>query len=433
VRYIYTTTSEGRECLRSFPEEDLIKILSERGGSVSIQDIERRLGKERVSIAVAWARKRGWVRIEGDKLLLTGSGSLERYREALAKAINGVERDQILLTDEEIQELVRRKMLSREERREIFFEITEDGYNMLRRVENLKIVSRLSRDLIQRISSDVILRPYNVEAEPKTIYPGYKHFYVDFLEMLRDIMVSLGFEEISEDLVVPELWNFDVLFQAQDHPAREIHDTLAVEAPPADLSEYVALVEAVAREHEKGWGYKYDRSIGSKLIMRSQTTAATIKYLYKHRDPPVRAFIVGRVFRSDTIDAKHLPEFHQMDGVAMERDMNLRKLLGVLSQITRALGFKEIIFKPGYFPFTEPSVEGYIKIEGIGYIEILGSGLFRPEVLRMVGLMHNVGAWGMGVDRLAMAYLSISDIRELYTPLLERLRWYRVASYKAIY
>jgi phenylalanyl-tRNA synthetase alpha chain len=433
AKYIYRTTHEGIDNLRSFPEEDLLKLLLERGGSISIQEAERSMGRERVSIAVAWSRRRGWVRVEGDMLILVGGGSLERYREVLAKCIAGVERDEIPLTDEEIQELVRRKMLSREERREIYFEVTDEGYNILRRTENLQIVSKISKDVLSRKPSEIILRPYNVEAEPREIYPGYKHFYVDFLEMLRDVMVSLGFEEITDDLVVPELWNFDVLFQAQDHPAREIHDTLVLESPPADLKGYVDLLELVAKEHERGWGYRYDRSIASRLIMRSQTTAATIKYLYTHREPPVRAFIVGRVFRFDTIDAKHLPEFHQMDGIAMERDMSLRKLLGILTQITRALGFEEVVFKPGYFPFTEPSVEGYVKIEGLGYIEIFGSGLFRPEVLRMVGAKHNVGAWGMGVDRLAMAYLSISDIRELYTPSLEKLRWYRIASYKAIH
>jgi phenylalanyl-tRNA synthetase alpha chain len=205
AKYIYRTTHEGIENLRSFPEEDLLKLLSERGGSISIQEAERSMGRERVSIAVAWSRRRGWVRVEGDMLILVGGGSLERYREVLAKCIAGVERDEIPLTDEEIQELVRRKMLSREERREIYFEVTDEGYNILRRTENLQIVSKISKDVLSRKPSEIILRPYNVEAEPREIYPGYKHFYVDFLEMLRDVMVSLGFEEITDDLVVPEL------------------------------------------------------------------------------------------------------------------------------------------------------------------------------------------------------------------------------------
>ena len=433
VRHIYRATREGLENLRSFPEEDLVRLLSEKGGSAPLEEVEASLGRERASIAIAWARRRGWVSVEGDRLVLLVLGSLERYREAIAASSEGVERERLHLSDEEIQELVRRKMLSREERRDIYFEVTEEGFEALKRLEGLYIVSRLSREIISRRPQNIVFKPYNVEAEPGELFPGYKHFYADFLEMLRDIMVSLGFEEIVDELVVPELWNFDVLFQAQDHPAREIHDTLAVESPPADLTGYRGLLEAVAREHSRGWGYEYDEAVGSRLIMRSQTTATTIKYLYSHREPPVRAFTIGRVFRFDSIDAKHLPEFHQMDGVAMERDMSLRKLLGILTQIARALGFKEILFKPGYFPFTEPSVEGYVKIEGLGYVEVLGSGLFRPEVLRMVGVRHNVAAWGMGVDRLAMAYLSISDIRELYTPVLERLRWYRVASYKAIY
>jgi phenylalanyl-tRNA synthetase alpha chain len=432
TRYLYRATGEGLESLRGFPEEILLSILSARGGEAPLSEVEILMGSERASIAIAWARRRGWIEIRGDRVIMTGSGSLEKYREFIARASDGVYQDEAGLSSEEIQELVRRKMIVREEKRDILFEVTEKGYEVLKGLGDVHVVSRISRDIVSGIAGNMIIRPYNVEAEPREIYPAYKHFYVDFLEMLRDIMLSLGFDEIDDSLVVPELWNFDILYQAQDHPAREIHDTLVADSPPADLTHYRDLLERVSREHSSGWGYSFDTGTSSRLIMRSQTTAATIRYLYTHREPPVRAFIIGRVFRSDAIDAKHLPEFHQMDGVAMEHGMSLRRLLGILSQITRALGFREVLFKPGYFPFTEPSVEGYVWIEGLGYVEIFGAGLFRPEVLRMTGLEHNVGAWGMGVDRLAMAYLAISDIRELYSPLIDRLRWHRVASYKAI-
>ncbi len=432
VKQIYRSTEEGVRSTRSFPEEELLEILRKSGGSISTSEAEEILGKEKASIAIAWARRKGWVRVEGGRLILTGGHSMERYRKALEKAIHGAAEEELGLSPEELAELVRRKMLAREETSEIILEILDSGLRALETLGGLVVVSKITRDIVIQRPSNIIIKPYNVEAEPPKIYPAYRHFYVDFLDMLREIMLSLGFDEISDELVIPELWNFDALFQAQDHPAREIHDTLAVEGE-ADLGAYSDLIEKVSREHSRGWGYMYSRSIASRLVMRSQTTAATIKYLYHHREPPVRAFIVGRVFRFDRIDAKHLPEFHQLDGIAMEHDMSLRKLLGILTQVTRALGFKDVVFKPGYFPFTEPSVEGYVRIGDLGYVEIFGSGLFRPEVLRIAGVEHNVAAWGMGVDRLAMAYLAINDIRELYTPEIDRLRWHRIASYKAIH
>ncbi|HWQ17087.1 MAG TPA: phenylalanine--tRNA ligase subunit alpha [Sulfolobales archaeon] len=433
VRQIYRTTEEGLKSLNSFPEEELLELLKRMGGVASIKEIEDLLGKERASIAIAWARRRGWARIEGGRIISIGGYSMERYRKALEKAMKGATAEELGLSPEELAELVRRKMLVKEEATEVTIEILENGLKVLEDLGDLVVISKLTRDIVIQRPRGIYIKPYNVEAEPARIHPAYRHFYVDFLEMLREIMLSLGFDEISDDLVVPELWNFDVLFQAQDHPAREIHDTLVVEGGEADLRIYGDLLERVSREHSRGWGYEYNRSIASRLVMRSQTTAATIKYLHYHREPPVRAFIIGRVFRFDRIDAKHLPEFHQLDGIAMEHDMSLRKLLGILTQITKALGFREVIFKPGYFPFTEPSVEGYVRIGDLGYVEIFGSGLFRPEVLRMAGVKHNVAAWGMGVDRLAMAYLAINDIRELYTPEIDKLRWHRVASYKAIH
>ncbi len=439
VRHIYRTTEEGIRSSRSFPEEELLEILKRGGGSIQIAGAENLLGKEKASIAIAWARRRGWIGIDAGRIVLRGEGSLERYRKALEKAVKGAYEEELGLSQDEIGELMRRKMLAREEVSEITIEILDSGLKALETLGDVIIVSKLSRDILTQLlgvvgvssaAQRIIIKPYNVEAESARIYPAYKHFYVDFLETLREIMLSLGFDEIVDEIVVPELWNFDVLFQAQDHPAREIHDTLAIDGN-ADLSGYKELLEIVSREHSRGWGYRYDEKIASRLIMRSQTTAATIRYLYHHREPPVRAFIIGRVFRYDSIDAKHLPEFHQMDGVAMERDMSLKKLLGILTQITRALGFRDVVFKPGYFPFTEPSVEGYVEIGDLGYVEIFGSGLFRPEVLRIAGLKHSVAAWGMGVDRLAMAYLAINDIRDLYTPDIDKLRWHRIASYKA--
>lgn len=427
---IYRITREGMESLRLFPEEELVEILLSRGGSCGLDEIRALMGEERAEKAIAWARRRGWVKIEKRALSLVSRGSLEDHKRLLKLAEKGFGEEEIGGGGDIVAELLRRRMLLAEERREISFEVLEKGYEALQRAD-VAVVSKLTPEIIAGRLRGYVLKPYNVDAEPREIYPGYKHFYADFLEMVRDVMASLGFEEIDDELVVPELWNFDALFQAQDHPAREIHDTLAVDGEPADLSAWGDLVERVARVHETGWGYSYDRSAAARLVMRSQTTAATIRYLHSHREPPVRAFIVGRVFRFDSIDAKHLPEFHQMDGIAMEKDMSLKKLLGILKQITMALGFKEVVFKPGYFPFTEPSVEGYVKIDGLGYIEIFGSGLFRPEVLEMAGVRHNVGAWGMGVDRLAMACMGISDIRDLYSHDIEKLRMYRVASYKA--
>lgn len=257
------------------------------------------------------------------------------------------------------------------------------------------------------------------------MYPARKHFFVEFIEELKDIMKELGFNETEGPLVEIELFNFDLLFQPQDHPAREIHDTLWIKDPRYyDLSDMKELVNRVSSIHERGWKYKFNPEISSKYVLRSQTTSVSARTLLKGYKPPIRFFTIGRVYRSDVIDASHLPEFHQLDGIMGDYDYTFKDLLGFLKEFGDRLGI-EIKFKPGYFPFTEPSVEGYAKIND-KWIELFGAGLFRPEVLEMANVDYRVGAWGMGVERLIMARLRLIDIRQLYETNYDFLRSFKL-------
>jgi len=437
---IIRTTQKGAQNIESFPEERIVKYLLDKGSVARIRDLIEVFGEDYASIGLGFAKRRGWVDIRGDSVYLVKQGSLDTHREVLRRALQSVYKEELNIDPEIINELKRRGLIEEIVREEIVLELTSIGRELASSELERRIITRLTSDLISTgLWRNYVLKEYNVEAEPPELYPGIKHFYRDFIEYIKEVMVSLGFDEISDEIVIPELWNFDVLFQAQDHPAREIHDSLILDTEPAKLDIYKDLLRIVKEVHERGydtgsrgWGYVFDFNRSARLLLRSQTTAATIRYLYEHRDPPQRAFIIGKVFRRDVVDAKHLPEFYQMDGVIMEKDMSLRKLMGVLTQISEALGLGKPIFKPGYFPFTEPSLEGYLKIGDLGYVEIFGSGLFRPEVLRMISVKYNVGAWGFGVDRLAMAYFKLNDIRDLYSLSINKLRTMYSASSEII-
>lgn len=157
--------------------------------------------------------------------------------------------------------------------------------------------------------------------------------------------------------------------------------------------------------------------------MRSHTTAVSARTLYENRDKPAKYFTIDRNFRPDVIDTRHLMEFYQCEGIVIGENLTFRHLLGFLKEIAETIGIKEVKFKPGYFCFTEPSVEGFIKHPTLGWIECLPAGLMRPEVLRPLGVeKFQVLAWGLGIDRLAMAKLGIDDIRMLYSDDLEWLR-----------
>jgi len=116
-------------------------------------------------------------------------------------------------------------------------------------------------------------------------------------------------------------------------------------------------------------------------------------------------------------------EFHQLDGVIVGKNVNFKHLLYFFKELAAALGIKEVWFKPGYFPFTEPSVEGYVKHPKLGWIEVFPGGMFRPEVMEILGAKgYNAAAWGIGVDRLAMVVLGVDDIRLLFARDLYTLR-----------
>ncbi|WP_048815833.1 phenylalanine--tRNA ligase subunit alpha [Desulfurococcus amylolyticus] len=279
-----------------------------------------------------------------------------------------------------------------------------------------------------------IIKEFDLSIEPPAIPLARKHPFMEFIDDLRDILTSMGFEEVKGPHVEAEFWNFDVLFQAQDHPAREIHDTFFLKT---DLRAKIPawLLERAGRIHEEGWRYKWSPERSLRLVLRSQTTAVSARAIYERGEGEYRVFTIDRNFRPENLDAKHSMEFHQLDGVIVGRDVNFKHLLYFFKELAAALGIKEVWFKPGYFPFTEPSVEGYIKHPRLGWVEVFPGGVFRPEVMNILGAPGvRAIAWGIGVDRLAMTVLGLNDIRLLFTrdlDVLENIKYNGLPFFKS--
>ena len=134
----------------------------------------------------------------------------------------------------------------------------------------------------------------------------------------------------------------------------------------------------------------------------------------EHRDPPIKVFSVDRIYRNERVDWRHLAEFHQIEGIVMDRNVCFRDLLGLIKEFYSKLGLKDVRFRPGYCPYTEPSAEAvvYLKDKGI-WLELIGMGIFRPEVTIPLGVKYRVLAWGGGLERLALALYGLDDIRTL--------------------
>lgn len=277
-------------------------------------------------------------------------------------------------------------------------------------------------------------REYAVNAPASRLLPGRRNAYVEYLDSVKDKLVSLGFQQFDGPLVETEFWNSDALFMPQFHSARDIHDVYYVKTPSHAKEIEEPYLSRIAETHEngwetgsRGWGYGFDRDFTRRLILRSQGTVMSAKTLHT-AEIPGKYFGVLRCFRYDQVDATHLSDFYQTEGIVLGDDVNLRSLLGMLRMFAEELaGATDVRYVPGYFPFTEPSVEVHIKHPKLGWFELGGSGIFRPEVTRPMGIDVPVLAWGLGIDRMALMHLGLNDLRELFSPDIENVRLRRRA------
>ncbi len=417
----YLLTKEGEKTLsQGFPEEILLRTIKKHN-THDISELRKLIDPKTLQIALGAAKRKGLITIEkGEiRILKEDTELLEREKKILDKIKNNVsltEIDQDVLESLEKRGLIEKKLI----RKKRITPVLPLARMVLQKQE--KTISRLSsKHIVSGEWRNVLLKEYNVEAEPPQYNPGIYHFYKLFIDWIKQVLYEMGFTETRGPIIETEFWNFDVLFQAQDHPAREIHDTFWLDMENNNIDASEELIKKTKIVHEtggttgsKGWRTIWDSRISARLILRTQTTSVSARTLSKKPKPPYRFFTIGKVFRPDVVDARHLPEFTQLDGIISEENMNFSKLLGTIKEIFERMGFKELKFKPAYFPFTEPSVEGYIKIPGQGWVEVFGAGMFRPEMLEILGIDHQVGAWGIGLDRLAMSLLEIQDIRILY-------------------
>uniref|UniRef100_A0A493TUZ0 phenylalanine--tRNA ligase n=2 Tax=Anas TaxID=8835 RepID=A0A493TUZ0_ANAPP len=270
-------------------------------------------------------------------------------------------------------------------------------------------------------------KPYNFSALGLPPACGHLHPLLKVRSQLRQIFLEMGFTEMPTDnFVESSFWNFDALFQPQQHPARDQHDTFFLQDPaeaPELPASYMAKVKKVHSQGGYGsQGYKYEWKVeeARKNLLRTHTTSASARALYhlacQEKFTPVKYFSIDRVFRNESLDATHLAEFHQVEGVVADRGLTLGHLMGTLREFFTKLGITKLRFKPAYNPYTEPSMEVFSYHEGLKkWVEVGNSGVFRPELLLPMGLPENVSviAWGLSLERPTMIKYGINNIREL--------------------
>eukprot|EP00879_Flechtneria_rotunda_P029772 GHRR01032219.1.p1 GENE.GHRR01032219.1~~GHRR01032219.1.p1 ORF type:complete len:391 (+),score=106.81 GHRR01032219.1:319-1491(+) len=270
-------------------------------------------------------------------------------------------------------------------------------------------------------------KDYNFNAMGIPTTGGHLHPLMKVRSQYRKIFMSMGFQEMpTNNYVESSFWNFDSLFQPQQHPARDAHDTFFLTRPATSDTfpeDYLARVKSV-HEHggygSAGYGYCWKRSEAQKNLLRTHTTAVSSRMLYKLAQEgfkPAKYFSIDRVFRNEAVDRTHLAEFHQVEGLVCDRGLTLGHLIAVLQEFFSRLGMKELRFKPAFNPYTEPSMEIFGYSPELGkWMEVGNSGMFRPEMLQPMGMPPdvNVIAWGVSLERPTMILYGIDNIRDLF-------------------
>ncbi len=414
---------------KGLPERRLLNSVIKLGSEATVNSAVEEAGLEKkfLSVALGWLNRKGWVTIKKDTLKSLKEPPLGEDEKLLALL---AEKEPLVVEElnQELQKAVsvlkRRRLAEIEKKILRELELTEEGWDLVKKgIEVSGEVSQLTPELIRTGGwRKTKLRRFNVKAPGPPIYPGKIHPAQQIIQRVRESFLEMGFTEIRGPIVETAFWNFDALFQPQDHPAREMMDTFYLAQPKKGKLPEKEVVKAVAQTHEngwttgsRGWEYSWSPEEAKRLVLRTHTTAVTIRYLAEHKEPPVKVFSVDRVYRNEKVDYKHLAEFHQIEGIIMDRKVTLRDLMGTLKEFYLKLGLKKVQFWPSYFPYTEPSMQSTVYVPELKtWVELCGMGIFRPEVLAPLGIRHPVLAWGGGLERLILLKLGIEDIRLLY-------------------
>ena len=420
------------------PERRALEIINGNGGKITVSELAEALPRDD-KIAVGWLMRKKLATMadsENGKLLsLTDNGRSalsekmpdETFIEKMAKApVSEKDADPKIVKD-----LKGRKGLIKEVEevsRDII--LTDDGVKAARSgIELKEEVSDITDELIQSGKwSDVGYRKYDVQTFAPAAYPAKKNPLTRLGNEVRRLFTDMGYTEMTSEYVQPAFWNMDALFIPQDHPARDMQDTFFLDHPDHIELNDRDLVRKIKAIHENGgdtgsvgWGGEWSEAKASQALLRTHSTVSSIRYIAAHPDAPQKAFSISRIFRKESIDATHLPEFSQIEGIVIDENANLDMLVSLIREFYARMGFDKIHVRPSYFPYTEPSLELEVFFNG-KWLELGGAGIFRPEVLAPFGVKCPVLAWGFGFERLAMLKWNIKDIRDLYISDIDSLK-----------
>uniref|UniRef100_A0A7R9Y643 phenylalanine--tRNA ligase n=2 Tax=Prasinoderma coloniale TaxID=156133 RepID=A0A7R9Y643_9VIRI len=412
-------TAEGQEFVEKGSAEARVHAAVPADG-IELAKLKAELGKL-ADVGLAKAMQAKWLQMQKGEVpmvLRKTDEIVDTAREQLRAVAGGAEHDK-----KTMDLLKKRKLIAVTKSRKF---VAKKGPAFA--LERVKFATDLTAEMLQSGAwKDAKFKAYNLDTLGAAPDSGAFHPLMKVRAEFRQIFLEMGFAEMpTNNFVESSFWNFDALFQPQQHPARDAHDTFFLNAPEKATSFPEEYLERVRKVHESGgygsFGYNYywKRSEAEKNLLRTHTTAVSSRMLYKLAQEgfrPQKYFSIDRVFRNEAVDRTHLAEFHQVEGVVCDRNLSLGHLMGQIRSFFERIGMPSVRFKPAYNPYTEPSMEIFAFHQGLGkWVEVGNSGVFRPEMLRPMGLPEDVTviAWGLSLERPTMILYGIDNIRDLF-------------------
>ncbi|KAJ3573352.1 hypothetical protein NP233_g2483 [Leucocoprinus birnbaumii] len=423
-------TPEGQQIAREGSHEARVwDKLPEKGKGAPITPVELKglVGDETAKVGQGRAFKNGWIGKEGNGLVKL----VTEISDTTKDDIQEIASTGTLKSGEKVlADLRKRKLIV--QRKGQWFTVNKGPHFS---TSTAKPETDLTADMLTSGAwKTATFKKYNFDAEGVPPSGGALHPLLKVREEIRNIFLEMGFAEMpTSSFVESGFWCFDALFVPQQHPARDLQDTFYLSDPQKALSPEPEYYKRVSTVHEHGGfgsiGYRapWSHEESSKLLLRTHTTASSAHMLYKLaakcRGPenddgfrPAKLFSIDRVFRNETMDATHLAEFHQVEGVVADRGLTLADLIGFMRAFFKKMGIDKVRFKPAYNPYTEPSLEIFAFHPMLNkWVEIGNSGMFRPEMLEPMGFPKDVRVhgWGLSLERPTMIRYGINNIRTL--------------------
>mmetsp|Transcript_12986 Transcript_12986/g.18197 ORF Transcript_12986/g.18197 Transcript_12986/m.18197 type:complete len:503 (+) Transcript_12986:68-1576(+) len=421
---LWELTSEGYQVLEEgSPEYQIMKLIGISEGKTKAE-LSNQLPPNIINLGLGPCMKNKWlVKGENEKLIRQNNSEVFDFTKEKLEKIQSLNFDAI--SESDLKDLKRRKLINQAVRKS--YKVTKGSEYSL---ERKKKTADLTKEMLDSGEwKNATFKSYNFNTLGIPVNGGFLHPLLKVRTEFRKILIQMGFEEMPTNRwVESSFWNFDSLFQPQSHPARDAHDTFFVEKPKYAKSVPENYLEKVKDMHENGGsgsiGYRYNwkREEAMKNLLRTHTTAISSQMLYKLANQeggfkPKRYFSIDRVFRNESMDATHLCEFHQVEGLIADRNLSLGDLIGTIKFFFEQIGITKVRFKPAYNPYTEPSMEIFGFHPDLNrWTEIGNSGMFRPEMLRPMGFSDDIRviAWGLSLERPTMIKYRISNIRDLF-------------------